>query len=228
MLKGGLHPTPPEPTVCLPCLGGGARGGRDPGPPSYLSPRGPGGHSAWMSCSCCDKHTGTALHGGSSRIQSGTRLYWRPGELHPPRVQSPPLYTDGRPQPAGTPDTRGSQGSPWGQWVPGQPGWRVWEGPLERNQTWSVRVPFSLGLSPQGSPQGPPSLVTISPTRCAPLPQDRTLVGWKQEVWGTHLPGPGPMGASTALEESPHEPHPSPHRCSRSGLAPGCWGQIWG
>ena len=90
-------------------------------------------------------------------------------------------------------------------------GWRVWEGPLERNQTWSVRVPFSLGLSPQESLQGSPSLVTISPTRCAPLPQDRRLVGWKQEVWGTHLPGPGPMGASTALEESPHEVSPTPH-----------------
>lgn len=73
---------------------------------------------------------------------------------------------------------------------------------------------------PAWSPSAPPAVP----------PSPRTEAGWVEAggVGGTHLPGPGPMGASTALEESPHEPHPSPHRCSRSGLAPGCWGQIRG
>lgn len=162
--------------------------------------------------SCCDKYTGTALHGGSSRIQSGTGLCsWSPVGLHPPRVQSPPLYTDGRPQPAGTPDTRGSQGSPWDSGSRVSPDGGFGKDPWKGIRPGVSGCPSPSACLPRGHPRALPAWAPSAPPAVPPSP--RTEAGWVEAggVGGTHLPGPGPMGASTALEESPHEVSPTPH-----------------
>lgn len=71
------------------CKDAAAVGG-DPGPPSYLSPPGAGGHSTLTCLSCSDRHTGTALQCLSSRIQRGNwPCYWSPGGLSLPESRGP-------------------------------------------------------------------------------------------------------------------------------------------
>lgn len=67
--------------------------------------------------------------------------------------------------------------------------------------------PSPSACLPRALPAWSPSAPPVVP------PSPRTEAGWVEAggVGGTHLPGPGPMGASTALEESPHEVSPTPH-----------------
>lgn len=69
-------------------------------------------------------------------------------------------------------------------------------------------------IHPWARPAWSPSAPPVVP------PSPRTEAGWVEAggVGGTHLPGPGPMGASTALEESPHEVSPTPLHTDAPGL----------
>ena len=182
-----------------------------------------------MSCSCCGKHTGTALHGGSSRIQSGTGLCsWSPVWLHPPRVQSPPLYTDGRHQPVGTPDTRGSQGSPWDSGSRVSPDGGFGKDPWKGIRPGVSGCPSPSACLPRGHPRALPAWSPSAPPAVPPSPRTEGWLGGSRRSGGLTCLDLVPWAPAQPWKRVPVSPTP-PHT-DAPGLVwgPGCWSQIWG
>ena len=170
-----------------------------PAPPSPPSPPGAGAPSALTTVVC----TLTQPCSVSSWISRRNWLcYWSPVG---PRIQGSrdPLFTDRRLQPVDTPNTRGSQGSPWRPWpwVSPDGGSRGIPGKDVELKRLAPFCPRSSQMSLQGCPQTGhhPSTHTVLPTDG----KAGACRGAEAEGRGrTHPPWPGPTGPNRALESS--------------------------